>query len=79
VSGTTKLVAVAIAASVVRTDTVRIAPPRPECPSCLGQQGPTRRSVGSTRCAGAPTVWADNTKFDATAAQWVSSAPKILV
>ncbi len=76
----TSLVTAVIAAGFGRVDALQVPPAAPTRDnSCLTQQGPTKtlRGLHTTRWSAYDV--ADNTKFDATDAQWLSPAPKILV
>jgi len=74
------LVATLIAAGVGRVDALQVPPAAPTRDnSCLTQQGPTKTLRGLHTTPWSAYDVADNTKFDATDAQWLSPAPKILV
>ena len=76
----TSLVIAIIAAGFGRVNALQVRPAAPTRDnSCLTQQGPTKtlRGLHTTRWSAYDV--ADNTKFDATGAQWLSPAPKILV
>jgi len=76
----TSLVTAVIAAGFGRVDALQVPPAAPTRDnSCLTQQGPTKTLRGLHTTPWSAYDVADNTKFDATDAQWLSPAPKILV
>ena len=76
----TSLVAALIAAGVGRVDARQVVPASPPGGgSCLTQPGPTKTLRGLHTLPWSAYDVADNTKFDAGDAQWLSPAPKILV
>ena len=78
--GSTSLATAILAVGFGRVNALQVPPASPSGgSSCLTQQGPTKtlRGLHTTRWSAYDV--ADNTKFDATGAQWLSPAPKILV